>query len=578
MITSRNLFSVALFVSLFASLDLFSMEEKNTGLIEKGFCPLEKTKKNKDIDNNYISKYASVRLYSQLLKGCKEFNFYANSQGTIYDDQIEKLAADALGFDFKVDEQKQQVESILKFLERILPKNPEQKVDLQAVSREESQTLLHLMEYFMIEHDDNNHKVISSLTGKITDFLLDQLKKYQSGNSLLQKIFSKQKAPIEEFFQCHKTLLDDISKYPYRELIIKQILKKTDLKVSCFLKESKKFCGHTQPINCVNFSPDSTTIVTASNDKTAKIWDIEMGECIATFDDRVGHTDDVLFAEFSPKGDRLITASSDLSVKIWNLEEEKLIFTFRDFPDSVKFAVIDSGKILAVSGYKLYYCEMGVNACTELKDSDFFYKPIAFCAFIPSSTKAIVTVGNKIRIFDLSVNSHCDVAPEGSKDKSRICKAALNRDCKKLITVHGDKSCKIWDLEKWEIIPINNKEKKSCNGDSSSVSFGQDDTVFMTAFGKIIKITDIKKGLVLYNLKNTKDVCSAKFSPDGKFIAFASGNEAKIWKLDEIVGIEKRLTKLSVATILYVYYLLKSGKEIPDLDELEKMDVKFEKQ
>ena len=55
------------------------------------------------------------------------------------------------------------------------------------------------------------------------------------------------------------------------------------------------------------FSPDGARILTASADKTAKLWDAASGKLIASF----AHQDSVNDAAFSPDGARILTASAD---------------------------------------------------------------------------------------------------------------------------------------------------------------------------------------------------------------------------------------------------------------------------
>jgi len=59
------------------------------------------------------------------------------------------------------------------------------------------------------------------------------------------------------------------------------------------------------------------TIVTASPDKTAKLWDLK-GNLLA---DIKGHTGWVTSAVFSPDGKYILTASDDGTVIIWPMPE-----------------------------------------------------------------------------------------------------------------------------------------------------------------------------------------------------------------------------------------------------------------
>ena len=64
------------------------------------------------------------------------------------------------------------------------------------------------------------------------------------------------------------------------------------------------------------FSPDGKRIVTASDDKTARVWDAASGKPIG--EPLKGHEDLVWSAAFSPDGKRIVTASQDETARIWD--------------------------------------------------------------------------------------------------------------------------------------------------------------------------------------------------------------------------------------------------------------------
>ncbi len=77
--------------------------------------------------------------------------------------------------------------------------------------------------------------------------------------------------------------------------------------------EIASFEGHILGVNSAVFNPDGNMILTASDDGTAKLWDLRGNE-IASFE---GHIWGVNSAVFDPAGDMVLTASSDGTAKLW---------------------------------------------------------------------------------------------------------------------------------------------------------------------------------------------------------------------------------------------------------------------
>ena len=73
-----------------------------------------------------------------------------------------------------------------------------------------------------------------------------------------------------------------------------------------------KHAGH---VLHAGFSPDGRRVVTASRDRTARIWDAATGEPLAM---PLSHTATVKVAHFSADGMRVLTAGSDHSARVWD--------------------------------------------------------------------------------------------------------------------------------------------------------------------------------------------------------------------------------------------------------------------
>ena len=73
--------------------------------------------------------------------------------------------------------------------------------------------------------------------------------------------------------------------------------------------------GHTQSVLGVDLSPDGRTALSASWDKTIKLWDIASGREIQTL---TGHSDWVRNVAFASDGWKALSASNDKTVRFWD--------------------------------------------------------------------------------------------------------------------------------------------------------------------------------------------------------------------------------------------------------------------
>ncbi len=75
-----------------------------------------------------------------------------------------------------------------------------------------------------------------------------------------------------------------------------------------------RFWRHDGKVVHAEFDKDGRRVVTASDDGTARVWDVSTGECVAV----LKHDGSVRHAAFSPAGDCVVTASADGTARIWD--------------------------------------------------------------------------------------------------------------------------------------------------------------------------------------------------------------------------------------------------------------------
>ena len=75
------------------------------------------------------------------------------------------------------------------------------------------------------------------------------------------------------------------------------------------------FIGHTGAVVSASFSADGKRVVTASVDKTARVWDADTGKPVG---ESMAHGFRINSATFSPDGKRVVTASGDKTARVWD--------------------------------------------------------------------------------------------------------------------------------------------------------------------------------------------------------------------------------------------------------------------
>ncbi|VDD74070.1 unnamed protein product [Mesocestoides corti] len=118
------------------------------------------------------------------------------------------------------------------------------------------------------------------------------------------------------------------------------------------------FSGHTNDVNCVRVSCTNKNLaVSVSSDYTCRTWDLRSAKCAQLFE---GHEQDVNGVDIFPNGQAFATSSDDTSCRLWDIRSDQAIAAYVDELiqcGSTCVALSRSGRVL-IAGYEDFNCHV----------------------------------------------------------------------------------------------------------------------------------------------------------------------------------------------------------------------------
>lgn len=242
--------------------------------------------------------------------------------------------------------------------------------------------------------------------------------------------------------------------------------------------------GHRSEISDIHWKSDGKQLVTASQDKTARIWDAQTGTELARLE---GHARDVTTASWNSSGHSILTTSGDDTARVWDAATGK-----------------ELAQLKATDASRLFGAEWS-----------------------PDGHRVVTAHGVGTAIV-------WDAASAGEVFRLRgrgwIKAARWSPDGKRIITVSpgaiGD--TRVWDATTGTEI-YNLAED---NGGIISAVWSPDSTLILTSAGRIVRVWDATTGRIVSNLLGHIDSAVAvQWSADGsRVLTRSSDGTARIWE------------------------------------------------
>lgn len=160
--------------------------------------------------------------------------------------------------------------------------------------------------------------------------------------------------------------------------------------------------GHTDSVFSVAITTDGRYAVSASADRTLRVWDLETKECTTTL---IGHSGPVDHVAITRDGNWIISGSRDKTVRIWNLESGKLRLVLKGHDDAISgLTIIPNGLLAITSSFDktMRFWDLTNGTCEESIELPVYPVNIA----ITSDLKRVILSSddNDVWLWDIPAN------------------------------------------------------------------------------------------------------------------------------------------------------------------------------
>lgn len=272
--------------------------------------------------------------------------------------------------------------------------------------------------------------------------------------------------------------------------------------------------GHKDEVKLVKFSPIDDLLVSASSDRTVRLWNTRTGKLQYVFE---GHTDGVNTVDFSADGKVLASGADDCRICVWNVATGDVGLVLNGHRDSVKQVLfITDGEYLASRSTDgtIRIWDLCTGATTKILGvHESSIRALTSCLRFFASGADDGTV--------LLWDQHTHNLVHSFKGHRRsITSLTFSPDGKLLCSTSQDDTLRLWSVEKREEIHVFREH----TGTAFGVTFSPDGQFLVSCSrDNSVRVWDVRNFThsTIHEMSVYR-VRAVVFSPDGRYIISGS--------------------------------------------------------
>ena len=241
--------------------------------------------------------------------------------------------------------------------------------------------------------------------------------------------------------------------------------------------------SHAYPVRAVAVTPDGKRALSAAEDRTLKVWDVETGEDLHTLR---GHTDSVLAVAVDPDGRFAVSGSQDKTVRVWDLETAEQVLCIEAHDQAVSAVAITPDGLQIVSG----------------------------------------SYDATVKVWDLKTGAYCKTLYGHAGGVNAL---ALTPEGSRLVSGSFDRTLKLWDLDSGQVIHTFQGHRDQV----TAVAISPEGRWMVSAsFDRTLKLWDLETKSELHTFTGHNDVVtSVAIGPDGRIVSASWDTTLRVWDL-----------------------------------------------